>query len=138
MATFLQDVKALIHDAGQGRNGIGDATANFRNGSIGRGEAARQIQAVMDNRSGVIAGLDGLTLPDDPGARQCVAAFRKAMKNSRAADERYLAWVNGIGVESAAFPYNEQSKAWKVNFARLYDRLAAAAGMRHDYTYEDL
>jgi hypothetical protein len=138
MVTFLQDVKALIHDAGQGRSGIGDATAAFRSGNIGRSEATRKIQAVIDNRSGVIRGLEGLTLPDDPRASRCVAAFRRAMKNSRAADERYLDWVNGVGAESEASYFNEQSKAWKVKFTGIYDSLAAAEGMRHDYTYEDL
>ena len=138
LAVLVQDPEGLARQAGRGRDGIARATSAYASQTMSRSEAAATIQDVIDNRQSVLDQLRALPAPSDGAARQSRDAFIQAMRYSIAADQHYLAWVNGHGSQSAAGPDNDQAGYWKNRFVTTFNRLAARFGQRHDWTVGDI
>jgi hypothetical protein len=138
MVTYLQSLEGLIRQAGQGRHAVLTATAGYRARTMSAAAAAAMIQSVIDNRNSVLAALASLSVPADPQASSCQAAFTKAMHYSILADERYQAWALGSGSIKAAAPYNAQAGQWKATFVSEYDFLAQSYGLRYDWVVGDI
>lgn len=118
--------------ASHGKLRIGRLVSGFDTGAISRARATQMIQTVIDNRNAVLVELASVPVPADAGARECHAAFRKAMQYSVRADECYLDWAAGWESLTAANPDNKLAGRWKDTFVRQYNSLAAEHGVTHD------
>jgi hypothetical protein len=132
MEAFLQSVEPLIRLSGKGMDQLAQATVP----SDPAAGAPDAIQFAIDNRTEVSRRLGSLIVPDDDQARACRSALTKAMTYALQADNHYLDWANGDGDKGAAVPDSAAAAAWKGQFVRIYNRLAAqyGNGMRHDWT----
>ena len=70
-ATFLNDMQALIVQAGHGREGIAKATTAYSHRSMSADRAAGLIQAVIDNRNSVLKKLRAMPASSNGAAEGC-------------------------------------------------------------------
>ena len=96
------------------------------------------MKAVIRNRTSVLDQVRNIAVPDVTAARRCRTALVASMTASLGADERYLAWTEGRGSQSAAGPFDSRAGAGKKRFVNEYNALAEQYGMRHDWRVEDL
>jgi len=129
MLAYLKRLEQLIKQSRQGRRMLVDAIA-------ARDSAG--MEAVIDNRTSVLDQVRGIAVPNDAAARRCSAALIDSMLASIEADERYLAWTEGRGGQSAAAPFDRRAGAAKKRFVREYNALAAGYGLRSDWRVEDI
>jgi photosystem II stability/assembly factor-like uncharacterized protein len=129
MLAYLKRLEQLVKQSRQGRGMLIDAIA-------ARDSAG--MQAVIENRTSVLDQVRGIAVPDDASAQRCSAALIDSMVASIDADDRYLAWAEGRGSQSAAAPFDRQAGAAKKRFVREYNALASRYGLRSDWQVEDI
>jgi photosystem II stability/assembly factor-like uncharacterized protein len=138
MLAYLQRIEQLIKEARRGHQRLDDSITGYRDGWMSGGEAARGLQAVIDNRTSVLNQVEGIAVPDDPRARKCSAALIDSMEASLAADACYLAWAEGSGSIGDATPYDISAGKAKKRFVSAYNPLAAQYGLRSDWEPQNL
>ena len=138
MLAYLQRIEQLIKEARRGHQKLDDSITGYRDGWMSGGEAARGLQAVIDNRTSVLNQVKGIAVPDDPQARKCSAALIDSMEASLNADACYLAWAEGSGSIGDATPYDISAGQAKKRFVSAYNPLAAQYGLRSDWEPQNL
>jgi hypothetical protein len=156
MKAYLAKVEDLLEKSGDGREALVKAVNGINGRTMDPESAGTLTDTAYENRTAILKKVKALKPPADARARQVRKHFQNAMALSLKADTAYAYWVLYAHDEYYSAPegykgpveltadykagvrWSTRASAAKAKLLKVYNKLAQANGLKHDWTTEDI